>query len=39
MPNGLTKTLFATNLKSILRMFIFDLNRSLGIVEAEDPAS
>jgi hypothetical protein len=36
MPNGMAKNLFANNLKSILRMFIGDLNRSLNVVEAEE---
>jgi len=36
MPACPDKTMFANNLKAILRMFILDLNNSLGIQE-EDP--
>ena len=37
MPNCPDRTTFAANLKSMLRMFITDLNQSLGIVDEPQP--
>lgn len=37
MPNCPDRTTFASNLKGMLRMFINDLNQSLGINEEPQP--